>query len=115
VKKMVALILAAVLLIAFSACSNKKGQDYLNAKVLEITDAEIIVRCMDSSSDQLADMTLSVSKNVISSSGVPEIEAGDAIRVVYDSGKVDQSGNPVKMEHVYAIYLLDENGNVISD
>ena len=94
-------------------CGNKKGQDYLNAKVLEITDTEIMVECIDETTNRLAGMTLSVSQNIISASGVPEIEIGDEIRVVYDFGKEKQSTIPVKIEHVYAIYLLDENGNII--
>ena len=40
-KKMTALILTSVLVLALAACVNDKGQDYLNATVLEITDTEI--------------------------------------------------------------------------
>lgn len=112
-KKMIAFVLASVLILALVACGNDKGQDYLNATVLEITDTEIIAEGIDEPTNQLTGKTLAVSKNVISASGIPEIEVGDEIRVVFDFGKADETSNPVEIEHVYAIYLLDENKNVI--
>lgn len=112
-KKIITLILAFVLVFVFVACGNDKGQDYLNATVLEITDTEIIAECIDEPTNQLTNKKLTVSKDVISASGIPEIEAGDEIRVVFDCGKADDTSNPVKIEHVYAIYLRDENKNVI--
>ena len=112
-KKMIAFVLASVLILALVACGNDKGQDYLNATVLEITDTEIIAEGIDEPTSQLTGKTLAVSKNVISASGIPEIEVGDEIRVVFDFSKVDKQGTSVRIEHVYAIYLLDENNNVI--
>ena len=114
-KKIISLVLTFVLVFVFVACSNKKGQDYLNATVLKTTDTEILVECIYEPTNQLVNTTLTVSKTVVAASGVPDIKAGDEIRVVFEFGKVNQSDNPVKIEHVYAIYLLDENGNVISN
>jgi len=107
VKKIIALLLAFIPVIAFAACGNQKGQDHLDAEVLEVKDSEIVAVCIRDSSGQLEGKTLAVSKNVISADGVPEIGVDDAIRVVFDSGKVRKSDDPVKMEHVYAIYLLE--------
>lgn len=112
-KKIIALILTFVLVLTLAACGNDKGQDYLNATVLEITDTEIIAECIDEPTNQLTNKKLAVSKNVISASGIPEIEVGDEIRVVFDFAKVGEASNPVKIEYVYAIYLLDENKKVI--
>ena len=105
----------ALLLVCFcmTACTNKKGQDYLNGKVLEIKDTEILVECIDESSNQLTGTPVSVSKEVISADGIPQIEVGDTVRVVYDFAKVEKLSDPVKISQVYAIYLLDEQGNVI--
>jgi len=114
-KKLTAFALLSLLMLSFVSCSSKKGQDYLNANVLEITDTEILVQCIDESTGQLTGTTLAVSRKVIAASGVPEMEAGNTIRVVYDFDNVDKSGDPVRIEHVYAIYLLDESGNVISN
>lgn len=107
-KKMIALLLPFILGLTFTACGNKKGQDYLDAKVLEVKDSEIIAVCIEESANQLEGAALVVSRKVISADGVPELEADDEIRVVFDSGKVSRSGDPVKIEHVYAIYLLDD-------
>jgi len=112
-KKMIARILTSVFMLALVACDNDKGQDSLNATVLEITDSEIIAECIVDPANQLTGKMLAVSKNVISASGIPKMEAGDEIRVVFELGKVDEASNPVKIEHVYAIYLLDEHKNVI--
>lgn len=112
-KRTAALFLTLLFLCSIMACSNKKGQDYLNAKVMEIKEDEIIVECIDELTNQLAGSILSVSTNVVSADGIPQMEIGQEIRVVFDYSKVDKQGDPVKIEHVYAIYLLDENNNAI--
>ena len=114
-KKFIALLLVSVLVFTLATCGNDKGQDYLNAIVLEITDTEIIAECIDEHTNQLTGKILAVSKNVISASGVPQFKMDDEIRVVFDFGKINEVSNLVKMERVYAIYLLDENGNVIAN
>lgn len=112
-KNAFSLLLILILLVSVTACSNEKGQDYLNAKVMEIKEDELIVECIDESTNQLAGSILSVSTNVVSADGIPSMEIGQEIRVVFDFSKVDQQDDPVRIEHVYAIYLLDENNNVI--
>ena len=111
-KRVVSILLVLACLFALSACSNK-GQDYLNAKVMEIKEDEIIVECIDESTNQLAGSILSVSTNVVSADGIPQMEIGQEIRVVFDYSKVDKQDDPVRIKHVYAIYLLDENNNAI--
>lgn len=112
-KKWIYMILAWMILMTLTACGQEKGQDYLNGKVLEIRETDILIECIDESTNQLTGTAISVSKKVVSAAGIPEIQPGDAIRVVYDFDKVDKVSDPVKISHVYAIYLLDENGNVI--
>ena len=112
-KNAFSLLLILILLVSVTACSNEKGQDYLNAKVMEIKEDEIIVECIDELTNQLAGSTLSVSTNVVSADGIPQMEIGQEIRVVFDYSKVDKQDDPVRIKHVYAIYLLDENNNVI--
>ena len=96
-----------------TACTNKKEQAYLDGKVLKIKDIEILVECIDESSGQYTGTAISVSKEVISADGIPQIEVGDTIRVVYDFAKVEKVSDPVKISQVYAVYLLDEQGNVL--
>ena len=112
-KNAVCILLILILLVSITACSNEKGQDYLNAKVMEIKEDVLIVECIDESTNQLAGSILSVSTNVVSADGIPQIEIGQEIRVVFDYSKVDKQDDPVRIKHVYAIYLLDENNNVI--
>lgn len=112
-KPIISLILALIVAACLTACSKEKGQDYLNAQVLEITETELLVMCIDEFTGQLTDTTISVSKDIISADGIPELAVGDEIRVVYDFNKVDKLGDPVKIKQVYAIYLLSENGSVI--
>ena len=47
-KNAFSLLLILILLVSVTACSNEKGQDYLNAKVMEIKEDELIVECTDS-------------------------------------------------------------------
>ena len=111
-KNAFSLLLILILLVSVTACSNEKGQDYLNAKVMEIKEDELILECTDSKNG-LMGSTLSVSTNVVSADGIPQMEIGQEIRVVFDFSKVDKQDEPVRIEQVYAIYLLDENINVI--
>lgn len=111
-KRTVTLLLILLFLCSIMACSNGKGQDYLNAKVMEIKEDELILECTDSKNG-LVGSTLSVSTNVVSADGIPQMEIGQEIRVVFDFSNVDKQDDSVRIEHVYAIYLLDKNNNVI--
>lgn len=114
-KRVIAISVILVCLFSMTACNNKKGQDYLNARVTEIKENEIIAECIDESTNQLTGSLLSISKEVVSADGIPNIKVGQEIRVVFDFDKVSKLNDPVKIEHVYAIYLLDENGEVIAN
>ncbi|MGN1029362.1 MAG: hypothetical protein ACI4P7_04670, partial [Bacilli bacterium] len=52
-----------------------------------------------------------INKNTISTDKLPELDKGDKIRIVYNGENVKE--DPLKIEIVFAIYLLDENGEVI--
>ena len=113
-KRVVSILLVLACLFALSACSNK-GQDYLNAKVIEITENEIIVECIDEATNQLTGSRLSVSKEVVSADGIPQIKIGHEIRVVFDFDSVSKLDDPVRINQVYAIYLLDKNREIITE
>ena len=53
-----------------------------------------------------------VPKKVVSVKGVPELNIGDCIRIVYNGLKRTKTE---EMKIVYAIYHLDENGEIISE
>ena len=84
----------------------QKGQAYFNAKVLEINKEYVDVRCIEAFNSGI-----SVTKDVVSAEGVPELNVDDNIRVVFN-GDVMES-DPLQIGTVYAIYLLDENGEAI--
>ena len=83
-----------------------------NVKVTGTVDTDI-VSASNSASDTLIsiDEEFSVTKDVVSAKGAPELNVDDNIRIVFN-GDVMES-DPLQIGTVYAIYLLDENGEVI--
>lgn len=99
-------------IVALSGCENELGQAYFNAKVLEVNKKYIDVRCIKSFNSGISgDEEFSITKDVVSADGVPELNVDDNIRVVFD-GNVMESA-PLQIGTVYAIYLLDEDGEAI--
>ena len=99
-------------IVALSGCKNEAEQAYFNAKVLEVNKEYVDVRCIEAFNSGISvDEEFSVTKDVVSAEGVPELNVDDNIRVVFN-GDVMES-DPLQIGTVYAIYLLDENGEVI--
>ena len=101
-------------IVALSGCKNENGekQAYFNAKVLEVNKEYVDVRCIEAFNSGISvDEEFSVTKDVVSAGWVPELNVDDNIRVVFN-GDVMES-DPLQIGTVYAIYLLDENGEVI--
>ena len=91
---------------------NHNTQEYCNAKVLEIYEDCFLAECLDVTSGLLKTGTkVMVTKNIVAAAGVPELNAGDHIRIVYNGLKRTKTE---EMKIVYAIYHLDENGQIIS-
>ena len=91
---------------------NHNTQEYCNAKVLEIYEDCFLAECLDVTSGLLKTGTkVMVTKEVVAATGVPELNAGDHIRIVYNGLKRTKTE---EMKIVYAIYHLDENGEIIS-
>lgn len=104
------LMLGCILIL--SKCKHEAGQAYFNASVLEVKEGYVKVRCLEPFNSGIpVDEEFSVTTDVVSAKGVPEMHVGDDIRVVFD-GQVMEC-DPLKLGIVYAIYLLDENGEVI--
>ena len=55
---------------------------------------------------------ISVSLDVISTIPVPTFKTGDRVRVVYN-GEIAET-YPAQINHVFAFYLLSEDGTVLS-
>lgn len=95
----------------FCACNEAK-QDYFNGVVIEISDNKIMVQPDESEEIYKTAEIIELPKEVVSENGLPELGVGSAIRVLYNNQSIEDI-NPMKIEIVYAIYLVDENGSVI--
>ena len=49
-------------------------------------------------------------KLIVESGELPDLNAGDHIRIVFDG--IIKESYPLQLGNVFAIYLLDENGNL---
>ena len=91
---------------------NHNTQEYCNAKVLEVYEDCFLAECLDVTSGLLkTGAKVMVPKKVVSVAGVPELNTGDHIRIVYNGLKRTKTE---EMKIVYAIYHLDEEGEIIS-
>ena len=95
---------------------SEKTQNYINAIVDDITEEGINVIPIDnenvnSEKNIINADSVIINKNTISTDKLPELDKGDKIRIVYNVESVKE--DPLKIEIIFAIYLLDENGEVI--
>ena len=120
-KKMLSFVMVLACILTWIACSREPNEDlsdvngrqaYFNATVLELSNGSVKVECTEPfDSGILIGEELSVSTDVVAASGAPELAIDDDIRVVFD-GDVMES-DPLQIGTVFAIYLLDENGEAI--
>lgn len=120
-KKVILLIITfslGLLMIGCVKCKVESGktENYMNAVVDDVTEEGIKVVPIDnenvnSDKDIINANSIIVNKNTISIDKLPELEKSDKIRIVYNGESVEE--DPLKIEIVFAIYLLDEKGEVI--
>lgn len=92
--------------------SDANGQTYFNAAVLELSDGSVKGTCTEPFDSGISvGAEFLVSTDTVEAAGAPELAIGDDIRVVFD-GRVMES-DPLQLGTVFAIYLLDDNGEVI--
>ena len=111
-------LLVLVCMITLSGCGSgyksEKGQVCFNAKVLEVNNGFVNVRCSETFNSGIpAGEEFPVTTDVVADNGAPEMKVDDNISVVFN-GEIMES-DPLQLGTVYAIYLLDENGEVISN
>lgn len=115
-KKVILLIITfslGLLMIGCVKCKVESGktENYMNAVVDDVTEEGIKVVPIDnenvnSDKDIINANSIIVNKNTISTDKLPELEKSDKIRIVYNGESVEE--DPLKIEIVFAIYLLDE-------
>lgn len=89
----------------------EKEQVYFDATVLEIKKKSIKVKCSESFDSGIpVDEEFSVTTNRVESGELPDLNAGDHIRIAFDG--IIKESYPLQLGNVFAIYLLDENGNL---
>ena len=89
----------------------EKEQVYFDATVLEVKKKSIKVKCSESFDSGIpVDEEFSVTMNRVDSGELPDLNAGDHIRIVFDG--IIKESYPLQLGNVFAIYLLDENGNL---
>ena len=93
---------------------DENGQQYFNATVLEIKDGLVKVECTEPFNSGISvGEEVSVPMDVVAVSGAPELSIGDDIRVVFNGNTMET--DPLQIETVFAIYLLDEDGEAIQN
>lgn len=89
----------------------EKEQVYFDATVLEVKKKSIKVKCSESFDSGIpVDEEFSVTTNIVESGELPDLNAGDHIRIVFDG--IIKESYPLQLGNVFARYLLDENGNL---
>ena len=89
----------------------EKEQVYFDATVLEVKKKSIKVKCSESFDSGIpVDEEFSVTTNIVESGELPDLNAGDHIRIAFDG--IIKESYPLQLGNVFAIYLLDENGNL---
>lgn len=92
-KRLLSVLVVFVYIVALSGCKNENeaGQAYFNAKVMEVNKGYIEVRCIEEFNSGISvDEEFSVTTNVVSAGGVPELNVDDNIRVVFN-GEIMES------------------------
>ena len=89
----------------------EKEQVYFDAIVLEVKKKSIKVKCSESFDSGIpVDEEFSVTTNRVESGELPDLNAGDHIRIAFDG--IIKESYPLQLGKVFAIYLLDENRNL---
>lgn len=96
--------------------SDPSGDDinfspYFNATVIEVGSGAVLVTPFEGSGELKTSDKIWVSTNVISANQVPEMKAGDRIRIVYN-GEIAET-YPAQINKVFAIYPLGDEGEVL--
>lgn len=89
----------------------EKEQVYFDATVLEVKKKSIKVKCSESFDSGIpVDEEFSVTTNRVESGELPDLNAGDHIRIAFDG--IIKESYPLQLGKVFAIYLLDESRNL---
>lgn len=111
-KRIVSLVLL-LCMIFLAGCGNEAKNPYFNATVLEVSENSVLVAPFEGAEELKSADQIDVSTAVQSTHEVPQMEEGTTIRIVYN-GDIAES-YPAQINTVFAIYLVDEAGELIED
>lgn len=111
-KKTVSVVLL-LCMIFMSGCGNEKADPYFDATVLEVYEKSVLVEPFEGADELKSADQINVSTEVASTHEVPQMETGTTIRIVYN-GDIAET-YPAQINTVFAIYLVDETGELIED
>lgn len=90
----------------------ENGGSFFNATVLEVTEDTVSVECVDSmDSDFTNGDIISFGTQIVAANGLPDIVPGDTIRIIYNDTSVNK--DTLRIDIVFAVYLVDDSGNVL--
>lgn len=121
--KRLALIFTCLLLL--SACSSPQQSDenvnpFFNAEVVRWDADEVLLSPVDIPDEEIDDQFALLEEFTIPAStfeehGITALESGDMIRVVCSGLPEDDDSNPVSLDTIFSIYLLDADGNILDE
>lgn len=114
-KKRITVLLFICSLVFLFGCdkNNEKSQEYFNGKIMEVKEDSLLVECLDVTSGVVPEgQQVYVTRETVSTECPSDLEVGDEIRVVFKSVL---ETDPLQLDTVFNILLLDSEGNVIEE
>ncbi len=113
-KKLIAVVLALICVFVSVGCNNEKGQSYFTGKVKEVNANYLLVEITDSGNSGISvGANVIVSTEVVSADGCPDFVADEHARVVFNGEVMEK--DPASLGTVFALYKIDETGNVTTE
>lgn len=120
-KKVSIFIIIICFILSMMGCSKdtkeiQKTQNYMNALINEINEGTINVTPIDNenanSNEKLINAkNIIINLDTVSNDIIPKLNKGNRIRIVYNEDSVTE--DPLKIDIVFNIYLINEEGEVI--
>lgn len=112
---LIGILLMVILVFSILILQNANGsQNYFNAVILEVHEGTIVVEKLDDTNNKKQDANLLsmytgpiiVNSQTSNESNKPDLNIGDKVRIVYNESSIKQE--PLRIDMVFAIYMLDE-------
>lgn len=102
-KRILLAMISVIMMLAIAGCSTEAKNECFRGVVLESHDDYLIVQPNQDESIYESYESIKVSKEVISTHGVPTLEEGDKVRIVY--ADINEKSEEPAIDNVFAIYF----------